>query len=127
MAAKKKAVKKPAKKKWFWLSSAVLAWQIMAPLSLGDHRKRSLGYLVFSKADFNDYLASATERQTVVVPSGFFEFFHKAAEWVVLRRVTQLSPGLGFDLTDTLARNVKLFAHLLERVIGDHFDAKADA
>ena len=38
--------------------------------------------------------------------------------------MTQLAQRLGFDLTNTLTRNVKLFANLFQRVVGVHIDTE---
>ena len=39
--------------------------------------------------------------------------------------MAQFAQGFGFDLTDTFAGYVKLFADFFERVVGIHVDTKA--
>ena len=42
----------------------------------------------------------------------------EAAQFVASAWVLQLSKCFGFDLTNALARDVKLFAHFFKRVVG---------
>jgi hypothetical protein len=53
--------------------------------------------------------------------------FHEAAELVAATGVLQFAYGLGLDLTDALARDVKLLTDLFEGVVGRHLDTKPHA
>ena len=57
----------------------------------------------------------------------YFPFFavQEAFQLIGARRVAQFAQCFGFDLADALARNVKLFAHFFQRVVGVHINAKA--
>ena len=53
--------------------------------------------------------------------------FQKAAQALGSAWVAQLAQRLGLDLTYSLARDVELFAHLFQGVIGIHFDTETHA
>lgn len=53
--------------------------------------------------------------------------FHEAAELVAATGVLQFAYGLGLDLTDALARDVKLLTDLFEGVVGRHLDTEPHA
>ena len=53
--------------------------------------------------------------------------FEEGLKLVAAARVTHLSQSLGFNLTDTLTRNVKLLTHFFEGMVCAHFHTEAHA
>jgi len=53
--------------------------------------------------------------------------FEEGLKLVAAARVTHLSQSLGFNLTDTLTRHIKLLTHFFEGMVCTHFYTEAHA